>query len=778
MEQERINTRFNSQVIVPHEDGLTFAPGVDNYKARASLTGRSSHVTFELRMTKEVLEVEMAAPDTYCSECGASNSLQATHCFACSNVLQPPAPSVLLENQAAATNAALLANKVTGPLAPSYLLHSRYSIVSQVGTGGFGAVYQAKDMLFNHRLVAIKEMNQDGLSPQELAKATAAFEREAILLADLTHPNLPRIHDHFSENGRSYVVMDFIAGDTLEEYLDKFVRLFSIEETLEIGIQLCTVLDYLHTHQPPLIFRDIKPANIMRTADNHVYLIDFGIARHFKPGKAKDTVPLGSKGYAAPEQYGKAQTTPQSDIYGLGATLHELLTGDDPSLTLFHFEPVQAIRSPISTQLNALLKQMVAMEMSKRPASMAIVKQELQRLLARQTAQKLRSSQNSLQRKVGRRNFMIGFASVVVVCSGSSAITAFVYSLPSTRSLIGNTPVISPSPAQSPATATILSKPLYTYRGHRGAVTAVAWSPHGEHIASAGTLDSSVQVWDASTGNTVLIAGRGRVPAHFVTDNQRVDALAWSSDGLRIASALGDDTVKIWSVETGESILIRFSQAGNANALAWSPNGGSIAAVSGDTSVQVRSATKGGSVLTYSGHTQAVLALAWSPDGKYIASGGADGSVRIWDATTGHTYVTYRGHSAEVNAVAWSADSSQIASGGTDGTVQVWDAATGHTLLTYRGHSGGVNAVAWQPGSSLSSGHAACIASGGVDTTVQVWSFGKAKNTQSGQEKALQDRILIYRGHSGQVTSVTWSSDGQHIASGSEDGTVQVWQAM
>src|SRR5438876_7382354 len=332
--------------------------------------------------------MNMMAPANYCDECGASNPSQATYCFACNNALHMPALSPLSHVQATSINATVLESKAIGPLIPTYLLHSRYTIVSQVGTGGFGAVYKAKDTLFSHRLVAIKEMSQDGLSPQELAEAIAAFEREALLLADLTHPNLPRIHDHFTEHGRSYVVMDFIAGDTLEDHLDKFAWRLSVEATLDIGLQLCTVLDYLHSQQPPIIFRDLTPANIMRTVDNHVYLIDFGIARHFRPGKAKDTIPLGSRGYAAPEQYGKAQTTPQSDIYGLGATLHQLLTGDDPSLTPFHFEPVRLPKSPISAPLNALLKQMLEMEMSKRPASMAIVKQELQRLLAQRTAQK------------------------------------------------------------------------------------------------------------------------------------------------------------------------------------------------------------------------------------------------------------------------------------------------------------------------------------------------------------------------------------------------------
>ncbi len=722
----------------------------------------------------------MTAPATYCNECGASNPSQASHCFACNIALQTLAPAPPLANPAVPAYAVVPISNLIGPLVPSYLLHSRYSIVSQIGTGGFGAVYQARDTLFSNRLVAIKEMSQDGLSLQELAEATAAFEREAFLLTGLTHPNLPRIHDHFSEHGRSYVVMDFIAGDTLEDYLDKVVRRLPVEAALDIGIQLCTVLDYLHSHQPPIIFRDLKPANMMRTADNHVYLIDFGIARHFKPGKAKDTIPLGSKGYAAPEQYGKAQTTPQSDIYGLGATLHQLLTGDDPSLALFHFEPLQAKNlgnSPIAARLNALLKQMVEMEMSKRPASMAVVKQELQRLLARHTPQKPSPV-------VKRRAFVRGCLSVVATCSASIAVATFLAEKPNIMGLlfahpfIGTTPVHSPSPP-APAQARILSRPLYTYHGHAGSVTAVAWSPQGQYIASAGTLDSSVQVWDASTGAIIFVPDpMHKVLARFATNGQRVDALAWSSERTRIASALGNDSVDIWSIETGKGSLLQFSQPGNVNALAWNPDGSSIAAVSGNTAIQVRSATTGKLIFTYTGHTQAVLTLAWSPDGKSIASSAADGIVQVWNASTGYTSVTYRGHTAAVNAVTWSPDDRQIASGGNDGTVQVWDAATGRPLFTYRGHASAVNAVAWQRGAQLLPGQEARIASCGADATVQVWSFDKDGNIQSRQGMVLQGEVLIYRGHGAQVTSITWSSDGQQIASGSEDGTVQIWRAM
>src|SRR5258708_38216216 len=168
--------------------------------------------------------------------------------------------------------------------------------------------------------------------------------------------------------------MEFIEGQTLEEYLDSQPRgHLPPEEVLDIGIQLCNVLGYLHTRQPPIIFRDLKPTNIMRTPGQHLYLIDFGIARHFKPGQVKDTMPLGSPGYAAPEQYGKMQTTPRADIYSLGVTLHQLLTDNDPTRTPFLLAPLQLHATPTLSGLEALIEQMLELDEMKRPANTAVV---------------------------------------------------------------------------------------------------------------------------------------------------------------------------------------------------------------------------------------------------------------------------------------------------------------------------------------------------------------------------------------------------------------------
>src|SRR6266566_4153557 len=270
------------------------------------------------------------------------------------------------------------------------LLRNRYFILSEVGAGGFGSVYKARDIQSGDHLVAIKEVRLLGLHPKAMLEATTAFQREASVLSQLDHPNLPRLYEHFQNPGHWYLVMDFIAGETLEQYQSKAPngRLL-LSEVLDIGLQLCIVLDYLHSQQPPIVFRDLKPANIMRTPTGQLYLIDFGIARYFKPGQAKDTVALGSLGYAPPEQYGKAQTTPRADIYSLGAVLHQLLTARDPSEAPFRFLPLRpkshsdpgslttSMVDMLVNKLETLITSMLEMDVNKRPPDVACVKQEL-----------------------------------------------------------------------------------------------------------------------------------------------------------------------------------------------------------------------------------------------------------------------------------------------------------------------------------------------------------------------------------------------------------------
>ncbi len=267
----------------------------------------------------------------------------------------------------------------TGRLPAGRMLHQRYRLLHTVGQGGMGAVYVAQDTQLGDRLVAVKEMSMRRLMPQDFPQAVEQFRREAHLLAGLHHPNLPVIHEYFSEEDRWYLVMRFIEGQNLQAVLDTAPgKKLPLNEVVRIGIELCEVLDYLHTHEPPIIFRDLKPPNIMVTPKGHICLIDFGIARHFKQEQIKDTVYYYSVGYAPPEQYGHSQTGPRSDIYNLGATLHQMLSGQHPASKPFQFSHLQLVDPTIPMPLAQLIAQMLEMNEQNRPASVAEVKAQLE----------------------------------------------------------------------------------------------------------------------------------------------------------------------------------------------------------------------------------------------------------------------------------------------------------------------------------------------------------------------------------------------------------------
>ncbi|HLI91245.1 MAG TPA: serine/threonine-protein kinase [Ktedonobacteraceae bacterium] len=261
---------------------------------------------------------------------------------------------------------------------PGSLLAGHYRILEKIGEGGFGVVYKARDENQRGKLVAIKQINMAALSTQEKIEATDSYNRETTLLPRLRHDSIPRLYDHFTDPDHWYIVLDYVEGRTLDEILAtaRHGRL-PASKVFDIGIKLCDVLGYLHAQKPALIFRDVKPDNIMLTPKGQLYLIDFGIARRYREGQIRDTGPLGSPGYAAPEQYGKAQTTPQSDLYGLGATLQTLLTGKEPLEIRLTGMPEDCNIPP---ELQALITRLMERDSRDRPRSAEEVKQQLQYL--------------------------------------------------------------------------------------------------------------------------------------------------------------------------------------------------------------------------------------------------------------------------------------------------------------------------------------------------------------------------------------------------------------
>ena len=252
------------------------------------------------------------------------------------------------------------------------ILHKRYKIIRLLGEGNFGRVYQARDQraVKNHRFVAIKQM------PMQMI---VDCERQADLRANLIHPAIPRVFDYFATDSHSYLVKQFIRGKTLEVVLRQESDFLEEKRVIMWAIQLCDVIDFLHNHlYHPIVFRDLKPTNIMVDRKDRVYLVDFELARAFPPGFFEDHQPhykhlrkgmaMGTEGYSPPEQY-RGLVRPQSDIYALGATLHHLLTKQDPRQKrpfTFQEHPIRSINPAVSPDLEFIVMKALNLDMKER----------------------------------------------------------------------------------------------------------------------------------------------------------------------------------------------------------------------------------------------------------------------------------------------------------------------------------------------------------------------------------------------------------------------------
>ncbi len=268
----------------------------------------------------------------------------------------------------------------TAALQPNTVLAARYRILAQLGGGGQGAVYQGRDLNFPEarRLVAVKEMQVSGNDPELREQSLKSFQREANILATLSHPAIPRIYDFFERDNRAYVVMEYINGSDLEALLIK-TKSLPMDKIVDWAIELCDVLEYLHNYKPePIIFRDVKPSNIMIDSLGRVRLIDFGIAKVFVSGLKQTTI--GTEGYSAPEQY-RGEANPISDIYGLGASLHHIITRKDPRLEppfSFSERRLQEINPATPDGMQEVLDRALGFEKDARYQSMAHMKADLE----------------------------------------------------------------------------------------------------------------------------------------------------------------------------------------------------------------------------------------------------------------------------------------------------------------------------------------------------------------------------------------------------------------
>jgi len=556
---------------------------------------------------------------------------------------------------------------------PTLIIDERYEIVRGIGCGAFGAVYQAQVIQNPGTFVALKETFD--------ANDIQGFEREFKVLQSLQHDNLPQYHEVFQWNGNGYLVMEFVAGQTLEDVLQKASRPLVEALILNYAMQLCDALSYLHSQNPPILHRDIKPANIRLTPEGLVKLVDFGLLK--QGGQSK----LSTSLYMPLEQW-SGGTEIQSDLYSLGATLYHLATRNEPLSATDRLEepdplpPPQHSNPNLSRHVAAAISTAMRLKREERYPSALALKQAL--LVAPATApQPEPAPRYTLGRNIDRHTDS--------VCSVAFAPDGQI--------------LASGSEDQTVKLWRVSDRTLFcTLAGHTGPVGSVIFAPDGQNLA-AGSGDKTIKLWRVSDGFLTRTLAR---------HTSYVNSVAFSPDGQSIASGSWDKTIKLWRVSDGFLSNNLKGHTSYVNSVAFSPDGRILASGSGDQTIKLWNANDGSLIRTLTGHTHYVNSVAFSPDGQSIASGSSDQTIKLWNANDGSLIHTLAGHTSYVSSVAFAPDGQSIASGSFDQTIKLWRVSDGKLLCTLEEHTDVVRIVAFSPDGQI-------IASGSLDETIRLW---------------------------------------------------------
>lgn len=614
---------------------------------------------------------------------------------------------------------------------------AHFDVMRVLGRGGMGIVLEAFDSRLQ-RNVALKV-----LDPQLASDETARkrFCREARAAASITHENVVSVHqvEQAADNGLPYMVMQLVAGETLEQRLLREQRL-PLKEIVRIGLQAAQGL--VAAHAQGLIHRDIKPGNILlEPPHGRVKLTDFGLARIADDVKLTRTgFVTGTPLYMAPEQAMGESVDARSDLFSLGAILYEMCAGQPPfqgNSALAILKQIAEVKHRPLRELNPdvpqWLAEMVDELLAKRPEDRYQSASDLAEVLEFHWAH-MRNSSAELPavcveeiRQRSKRNRLI-FAAVGAALLALGLIAGMI--VPRYLGL--------PSGLESSA------EPAAVLAANAGSVWSVSFDSQSDTVAMA-VEDGSVRLWDwpKQSVQSTLEAHRGVVwSARF------------SDDGQFIATAGDDGLLKIWNRSTLEP-LKEFEHPNAVRGLAISKEGRLFA---GDRKGGLHVwSLEAGDPLRTAQQPGAVYTVALSPDGKTLATAGSDKIVRVWNAETLRQKLPLEGHAGPVYGLSFNQAGDRLASAGWDGTIRIWDPAGGKLVHAWEGHSGDIWTIAFAPlGMKL--------ATGAQDGTVKLWDADSGK------------LLATYLGHKTTVHTIAFHPAGALLGSGGRDGAVRIWR--
>jgi WD40 repeat protein len=620
-------------------------------------------------------------------------------------------------------------------LAPGTVLQDRYRITAQVGKGGMGAVYQARDLRLSHD-VALKEtlFHDDAYR--------RAFEHEAKLLARLRHQALPRVSDHFIEGNGQFLVMEFIHGEDLGNQIARLGHRFASPQALPTVLkwadQLLDVLHYLHTRPLPIIHRDLKPKNLKLSPSFDIILLDFGLARGgvtISVDAADSTTPesTGRKiygftpPYAPIEQMRDGEPDARSDLYSLAATLYHMLTGSLPADAMSRMarlingqpdslRPIRDMAPHVPEAVASLIQRALGITLDSRPRSAREMREELNQALGR----------------------------------GAPAPLFAPIELPRPAA-----PPAPPGPVAGAITPSTVSEPgvsmpigtLLRMLTTGSPIRSIAFSPSGDLLA-AGYDDHTVGIWrlsDYSHARTL----KGHTSS--------VRSVFFAPEGGLLATGSDDESVRLWGVADGEFRRQLRIPGCSVESIAFSPDGKLLAVGGWGNAITICTAEGDRIRLLDTLPCPFVHSLSFSADGETLAAGCYDGAVYLWTTADHRPAGQLGGFSSFIYSVAFSADGEHIAAS-SQSSVRIWRLSDQKPIEMLKGHSGPVRSIGFSPDSQV-------IATASEDRGVRLWRLSDGELITPALE------------HRAGVASLAYSPDGRLIASGTHDGRICLWRA-
>jgi WD40 repeat protein len=610
-------------------------------------------------------------------------------------------------------------------LAPGTLLQQRYRIGEQIGKGGMGAVYLARDLRLSHD-VAIKEtFFQDDAYRR-------AFEREAKLLARLRHQALPKVSDHFIDGNGQFLVMEYIYGEDLGSQLIRLGKRFASPQAVGVVLrwadQLLDVLHYLHSRPAPVIHRDLKPKNLKLTSTHDIILLDFGLARggmtitidsdaSTTPETASRKIYGFTPPYAPIEQMRDGEPDPRSDLYSLGATLYHMLTdtlpadamsrmtrminGNSDSLT-----PIRELAPHVPEPVAELIQRSMSVPLELRPRSAREMREELFHA-----------------RHAGVPSIRTGFVT------------------PSTPSLSQNENSVSKADSDQVPVGTLL-RMLTT----GSPIRSLTFSPDGELLA-AGYDDHTVGIWRLRDYSQV---------ATLKGHSSSVRSVCFGPEGGMIASGSDDETVRIWHVLDQESRWQLHIPGCPVESIAFSPDGKLLAVGGWGDAITICTVDGDSLSILDTLPGQFVHSLSFSPDGNTLAAGCYDGAIYLWNTADHQPIGQISGFTSFIYSVAFSRNGEYIAASSQQ-SLRVWRLSDHKQVEIFQAHRGPVRSIEFSPDGQV-------IASASEDRAVRLWSLNRG------------DLVTSELEHRVGVASLAYRPDGKLLATGTHDGRICLWQ--